>query len=145
MKSIAEKLGDETVRIERIILLAGAITDGAFSDDLNSFFDDEDEEAIVECLGEIPEYVDIEGHGYSRSDSICEWLYTAKKFGFLVQFATPVMEVTDVNSRTFSWGYYSTKWVYGETIRSVISKGMAWVKSQRRAEDRKAKTKKGGA
>ena len=145
MKALTNKLNEETVRIERIILIAGAITDGALSDDLNEFLDDEDEETITKCLGEIPDYVDIEGHGYSRNDSVSEWLFQTGKLGFLVQFATPVMEPTSHNSRSFSWGHYRLKWVYAETIEEAITSGMKWVTSCRRAEDRKAKAKKGGA
>lgn len=141
MKAI-EKFYEETVRIDRIILVGAAMTDGAFSDDLNEFLDDEDEKTIVECFGEIPEYVDIEGHGYERNDSVSEWLYDAKKTGFLIQIATPVMEKHG-SSRSFSWGYYSTKWVYAETLDGAIEQGMKWVKDRRRAEDRKEK--KGGS
>lgn len=143
MKALAEKLWEETVRIERIILIAGAMTDGAFSDDLNEFLDDEDEKTIEECLGRIPDWVDIDGHGYSRNDSVCEWLSDQKKLGFLVKFATPVMEKRGGGSRSFSWGYYSTKWIYAETLDEAVTKGMVWVKKRRQAEDRKAK--KGGA
>ena len=143
MKSLREQLDQETVRIDRIILLAGAMTDGAFSDDLNEFLDDEDEKTIEECFGKIPEWVDIDAHGYMRNDSISEWLYGEGKLGFLIQFATPVMEKTGKNSRSFSWGYYGTQWIYAETFEEAIAGGMKWVKSRRRAEDRKAK--KGGA
>lgn len=143
MKVLAEKLWEETVRIERIVLIAGAMTDGAFSDDLNEFLDDEDESTIEECLGRIPDWVDIESHGYSRNDSVSEWLSDEKKLGFLVKFATPVMEKTGVGSRSFSWGYYSTKWIYAETLDEAFNAGMKWVKQRRKAEDSKAK--KGGA
>lgn len=139
MKALAEKLLNESVRIERIILLAGAMTDGAFSDDINEFLDDEDESTIEECLGRIPDWVDIEAHGFSRNDSVSEWLIEQKKLGFLVKFATPVMEKTGRGLSTFSWGYYSTKWVYAETLDDAIANGMKWVKQRRSAEDRKAK------
>lgn len=145
MKQLMEKLREETVRIQRIILLGGATTDGAFSDDLNEFLDDEDEKTIEACLGKIPDYVDIEAHGYARNDSISEWLYDAGKLGFLVQFATPVMEPTGENSRSFSWGHYSIKWIYAETLDAAIDSGLKWVKGCRRTEDRKAKAKKSGA
>lgn len=143
MKQLAEKMWEETARIERIIFLAGAMTDGAFSDDLDEFLDGEDEKTIKECLGKIPDYVDLEARSYERNDSVSEWLACAGKTGFLVQFATPVMTPHSGGSMSFSWGYYNTKWLYAETIDEAIEKGMKWVKERRRAEDKKAK--KGGA
>ena len=110
MKALLTKLYDETVRIERTILIAGAIGSGdAFPEDLNDFFDDNDDKTISRCLG-----------------------------------ATPVMTPTGKNSRSYSWGYYSTTWIYAETIEDAVNKGLKWVKERRRAEDRKAKAKNGG-
>lgn len=144
MKKLAQKLFDESARIDRTILIAGSMTDGAFSDDFNEFLDDEDESTIEECLGEIPDGVDIEGHGYSRNDSVCEWLTDKEKLGFLVKFATPVMEFNlKTGHRTFSWGYYSTKWIYAETLDDAIGAGLEWVTKRREAEEHKAK--EGGA
>ena len=146
MKDILYKLAEATARIERVILIAGAIADeSAFSDDIDDFFDDEDEEDIEKCLGKIPDWVDLDGRGYERSESIYEWLTTSGRLGFLVKFATPVMTPTGSNSRSFSWGYYSTTWVYADTFEAAIDKGMKWVETRRRAEEKKAKAKKEGA
>lgn len=144
MKAILEKLWDETARVERVIFLAGALGAGdSFPDDLEEFFEDEDEKDIEKCLGKIPDYVDFESGRYQLADTVFEWLRDAGKLGYLVQFATPVMTPTDAYSRTYSWGHYSTTWVYGESIEEAIDLGMKWVKDRRRAEDRKAKAKKG--
>lgn len=143
MKTILSKLYDETARIERTILIAGSICCGdAFPEDLNDFFEEEDEKTIAGCLGEIPDYVDLFAPNYERQDAIYEWLRDAGKLGFLVQFATPVMTPTGKNSRSFSWGYYSTTWIYAETIDDAVNQGLKWVAKRRRDEDRKAK--KGG-
>ena len=145
MKALLTKLYDETVRIERTILIAGAIGSGdAFPEVLNDFFDDNDDKTIRRCLGAIPEYVDLEARGYERTDAIFEWLRDSGKLGFLVQFATPVMTPTGKNSRSYSWGYYNTTWIYAETIEDAVDKGLKWVTNRRRGEDRKAKAKNGG-
>lgn len=146
MKTILEKLWDETARIDRIILIAGAIAAGdVHSSDLNDFFDDEDDETIEEALGPLPEYVDLNVRGFERADNILEWLRDSGKLGFLIQFATPVMTPTSATSRSFSWGYYNTKWIYADTLDEAIDAGLKWVAGRRAAEDKKAKLKKGGA
>lgn len=137
MNSIIEKLYDANARIERVIFLAGALAgQDAFADDLNEFFDDEDVETIEECLGGIPTWVDLGASRWERSDDIYEWLTAAGKLGFLVQFATPVMTKRTEFARSFSWGYYKTKWFYAETIDEAIAKGLAWIEECRAAEDR---------
>lgn len=140
MKSILEKLNDAVARIERVIYLAGAMaaTD-AFSDDLDDFLD-EDEETIINCLGDIPDWVDLDGRSFERANSVFEWLDHAGKFGFLVNFATPVMTPLGKGSSSFSWGYYNTKWIYGDSIEDVVNKGLAWVEERRAREDAKAET-----
>lgn len=146
MKALLEKMYDATCRIEKTIFLAGAMgaTDN-FASDLDDFFDDEDIENIEKCLGKIPDWVDLDGRGYERAEGIFEWLRDSGKFGFLVNFATPVMTPTGKNSRSFSWGYYNTTWIYAETIEKAVDQGLAWVKTRRKAEDSKAKKLKGGA
>ena len=145
MKAIFKKLWDETARVERVIFLAGALAAGdAMPDDLDEFFDDEDVETIGKCLGSVPEWIDLDAYGHGRAESIFEWLHDGGKLGFLVKFATPVMTPTGENSRSFSWGYYSTTWVYAETLDDAIDKGLAWVNDRRLGEDAKA-AKEGGA
>lgn len=145
MKAIMEKLYDATARIERVVFIAGALaTADTCTDDLDEFLDHEDNEVIEKCLGEIPDWVDIDGRGMDRAESVFEWLHDSGKLGFLVQFATPVMEPHG-NSRSFSWGYYNTQWIYADTIEDAVDKGLAWVETRRASEDAKATTKKGGA
>ena len=144
MRDIIEKLDEANARIERIIFIAGAMASGyALSDDLNEFLDDEDEVTIEICLGAIPDYVDLDGRRSGRGDGIFEWLTAAGKLGFLVKFATPVMEPSGKESCSFSWGYYHIGWIYADTIEQAISGGLCWVEQQHRA-DAEPKTKKGG-
>lgn len=138
MNETLEKLYDATVRIERIIYLAGAMaaTD-AFSDDLNDFLDEEDD-VITKCLGGIPEWVDLTARNSERADWVWEWLRGAGKFGFLVRFATPVMKPVSKGARSYSWGYYNTEWVYAESVDEAVEKGLAWAEVMRADEDAKS-------
>ncbi len=143
MTAILEKLFVASARIERVIFIAGAIAaGGVHSDDLDEFFDEEDEVDIEAVFGPIPEWIDIDSGGYQRADDIFEWLRDTGKLGFLVNFATPVMEKSGENSRSFSWGYYSTKWIYAESMEEAVDKGLAWVAARRIEEDKKFEKKR---
>jgi hypothetical protein len=129
-----EKLFNETARIEEVIYLAGAISQvDCFPDRLRRFLEGEFE-AIDEALGEMPEYCDLEADRNLMCEMFFDWMRDTNRFGYLVQFATPVMRPTGKNSAMFSWGHYTTTWVYGDTIAEAVRKGMKWVKAQRKLE-----------
>ena len=47
MKEIIDRLGEENARVERVILLAGALaSEDAIPSDMDDFLDDEDDETI---------------------------------------------------------------------------------------------------
>jgi len=134
MREILEKLMDASARFEQVIFLPGALAAGdVMSDDLTEFFDYEDVETVESHFGKIPDWVSL-----NDANDICEWLSTCERLGFLVKFATPVMSPSGNGSRSFSWSYYSTKWIYAETIDAAVEKGLAWVKECRASEDAKA-------
>lgn len=146
MLEIMKKLNDATARVERVIFLAGALaTSGTCTRDLDDYLDDQADEDIEKCFGKIPDWVYIDGCGMDRAESVFEWLRDSGKLGFLVQFATPIMEPVSKDCRSFSWGYYNTQWIYGDTIEAAVEKGLAWVETRRAAEDAKADEEKGGA
>lgn len=132
MKVLSKRFYDENARIEELVLLAGAIGDWHLLDAVENFFE-EDFKDIESCLGELPEYVkdDIESNEH---DSLVEWLIDNGKLGFLLKMATPIMEQCG-NGASFSWGYYTTKWVYGDTLDSAIEAGFSWVAEQRKKEN----------
>lgn len=140
MNEIFEKLSDESARVDRVIFLAGALTNvDSMPDDIENFFDEEDAETIEKCLGEAPDWVD-----FDDTDSVAEWLIQSAKLGFLVQFATPVMKVISEGCYSFSWGLYNTTWIYAETIDEAVDKGLEWVRERRASEAANA-AKEGGA
>lgn len=67
-------------------------------------------------------------------------------YGYLVQYATPVFTPRrdsggEWNGGSFSWGYYSTQWFYGETLEETVSKALSWAEACRAAEITKAEAK----
>lgn len=74
-------------------------------------------------------------------DALGDTLYWAGLLGLAVQFATPVMTKTGKASYTFSWGYYSTTWVYADSYEDAWKLGLAWAE-QCRKEAKKAPPKR---
>lgn len=137
MKEIIDRLGEENARVERVILLAGALaSEDAIPSDLDDFLDDEDDETIEKCLGRIPDWVSEKS--MDRKIDIAQWLIETGRLGVLIQFATPIMTPLDEGAMSFSWGSYTTTWVYADTINEAIDKGLAWVKECRSNENEEA-------
>ena len=123
----------------RQLLRRALASEDAIPSDLDDFLDDEDDETIEKCLGEIPDWVSKEG--IDRNLDIAQWLIEAGRLGVLVQFATPVMTPLGEGATSFSWGFYTTTWVYADTIDEAIRKGLAWVKECRSKENEEAAEK----
>lgn len=137
-KQMMEKLYNATLVTDRIIFLAGAATGDVFPVDLEEFFNEEDDETIEKCLGKIPEWVNLDANGYELAESINSWLNNVDKFGYLVRFTTPVMTPHKGGSRSYSWGYRNSIWLYAETMDDALAQGLAWANEIRAYEDKKA-------
>lgn len=135
MKKLLKRFDEETARIEKMILVAGAIYDDwSLQEELREFFEEEDFETIEGAFGQLPVFVrdDIEQENF---EALIEWLIGQSKLGFLIRFATPVKEplASGCGSR-YSWGYLRTHWVYGDTLDQALENGFVWVSKQRDAE-----------
>lgn len=136
LTALRSRFKDATARIEESICIATAMTDdGALADRLESILT---EGANLECLG-MPGWVssELEAGGRNCTDAFFEWATEVEKFGWLVQFASPVMTQHKTGA-TFSWGYYRTKWVYADTFAQAIEAGLTWVAQMREHERRTA-------
>ncbi len=140
MKKLCQRFYDEAARIEEMVLLAGVLADESLPDTVRDFFEDEEFETIEECFGKLPEHVkeDLEA---GDKEALPAWLMDSGKYGFLLKVATPIMTPTGKNSASYSWGYYTTKWVYGDTLDVALEAGFAFVAGQRKKEKAKAKKK----
>jgi hypothetical protein len=135
-----ETLFDNTIRFERVIYMAGALAQAySLPDDLRDFFGDEDDKTIRECFPGFPQILTGDEDDDVHIEFAAEWLIDNYRMGYLVQVATPVMKHHKKSGASYSWGYYSTQWVYGHTMSEVVYKAVQWAKGQRESEKEKAK------
>ncbi len=123
---IANALGEMTVRIESIILLAGIDDPGCLSGfgEAQRFKDDFDDHVMATLLPDLPFLSE------PRDDDDGSFYYQFHdhgKWGFLIRVAHPVMEFTKgVGGASFTWGSCYTTWFYGESIEEILPKAEAW-------------------
>lgn len=141
MIALQNKLFDATLRIDKVIVLAGALSDpDSPCGELDEFIDYEgDTETLQRLFPNIPRRI-LNEDGDALVELVCEWLSESGSLGYLVQFATPVMKRITKTAWSFSWGSFYTRWEYAETFEAVVEKGLAWA-----AEMRAKEKKKGGA
>ena len=136
-KEISEKLANAIARIECLLHLGGMANDtDQVPDYLGEMLDEQGEEELKVIFPGIPDWVIESLAEYDRSDFV-EWLHRNNKLGFLVQFATPVMQGGE-RCRTYSWGHYNTCWIYAETLAEAVEHGLKWVAERRAKEALKA-------
>jgi hypothetical protein len=134
MKELSDKFNDEAARIDNILFIAGMLGDGfSMQDALREFLEDEDVEVLESCFGPLPDHVKASIEDVDAL-TIADWLIETGKLGFLVNIATPAMEPTGEGSSSFSWAFYVSQWVYGDTIEAALEAGFAWVEKQRTKE-----------
>jgi hypothetical protein len=147
MRNLQTTLANATLRMDKVIVLAGALTDPECPcNELSEFLECEDEETLRQLFPTAPN--DLFDEGASNSEltwQFCEWLSDSGTLGVLVQFATPVMRRTSRKFVSFSWGYYYAEWVYAETFKDAVEKGLSWAAKKRAQEDRDPAHGKGGA
>lgn len=135
-KELFERFDEATARLEQVICIAGAISAcDAISDPLSELLD-EDDDTLQKCFGELPDWLTDELGTRDAGGAFAEWALRENKLGFVVQIATPVMEHHG-DSSSFSWGYYRTAWVYGDTFDDAVNAGLAWVADERKKEKSK--------
>lgn len=132
MEKICERFYEATARIEKQFFLAGVLANDELPDDFEDFLCDEDWDVLEACFGHIPQRVKDEAED-NHDAALPDWLRESRKLGIVLQMATPVM-IPKGNGTSYSWGYYTTKWVYGETMAKALEAGFAWVKKQREKE-----------
>ena len=135
-RRIAQRFYNETAAIEEIQLLSSFSDRGRIPYELFDFLINCDRDDFNTLF---PEFDDDDDLWMSFRDAAAtkcgfpEWFYEAGFYGFMVKFATPIM-----NCGTYSWGMYVTQWVYGDTVDEAMERGFKWVASQREAEAKKA-------
>lgn len=133
-----ERFENNECRIEKILYLAGMVCDCGTSSAIDDFVDAmcDDVKSMERIFGKTTDALDSILDD-NDTQAFADWLFEQGKLGVIVQFATPVMEI----GKSHTWGYYTTSWLYGETLEEAIENGFKWVESQRENESKKAAKK----
>lgn len=139
MKAYYERLSEATVRMEQMVLLAGMLSDGDSLPGVMSELLDEDPDVQKRCFPDMPDEISSLNEADEFKEAFMHWAWSSNKWGFVVQFARPVMRWDKAGtSADFSWGYYNTAWLYGDSIEEVVDRGLAWAKELEDEEKAKA-------
>lgn len=124
------EFGDHTLRLNKIIYIATAMVDYELPEDLEQVLSDETIDVLAKLFG-----IDESVFGPEpNTEYVTQILIDYRKFGFLVQAATPVRKYVTEHSWRGGWGGYYTKWLYAETLEEVMAMAMEWGK-ERHASD----------
>lgn len=140
-RRIANRFYNETAAIEQIQFIASFADRGKIPDDLYEFLMDCTRDDFNMLFPDFDDEDDMwayftssaENSGGIAQEMLCEWFFENGFYGYMVKFATPVMD-----DGTYSWGVYRTQWVYGDTVDEAFERGFKWVASQREAESKKS-------
>ncbi len=118
---IASQFYDKSIRAEVVLHLPTMCFDPeAWSDCASEAFA-QDADQISTVLG-IPELAEE-----LQNWEISEWLTTGKRFGFLIQFATPQPEFSAAGEPiSASWGWMRTTWIYADTYDEACLLAIQW-------------------
>lgn len=127
-KTLCEQLNEAPARIEMILHIGGMGADEySLAEALDDFIADDTDE-LLDLFSAIPESVreDLDDRD-ARGPAFMDWALQNDVLGFLIQMATPIRRNQTSSGFSYSWGYYQTKWVYGDTIEEAVKNGLAWV------------------
>lgn len=122
MEKLKNQMIEDNVRCEKIFHLGIMTAQDRLPDDLKEAFDSD--WAQIHKTLKLRYKVDIDADEWQ----MVEALEVDQKNGFLVQFATPCPRFFDSDSFSFSWGFYTCKWFYAETMEEVTQKGIKWAR-----------------
>jgi hypothetical protein len=142
LPELHEELFDLTIRIDKIILLAVAINEDSMSEDLQEILEEEDYELLEKLFGLPAGKAHVES--WDAKD-IREWLVHHRKFGFLIELATPARKYFTANSWSSSWGNYAINWIYADTLEEAIDLAKQWAEAYHLKALEKFKAKGGAA
>lgn len=139
---ISERLFDETVRVEHIIWIPGAVADpeatpDAFREEFVEWLVDGHSSELVAALPSL-KYVVENSEDMQAGDVAERLIYTP---GFLVQLATPVREFHGGDTSSFSWGYYRTGWIYVASEAELEPEIIKWAQAEVDRQKAKAAAK----
>ena len=137
-QQVSSRLFDETVRVESIIWIPGAVADPESTPEAfrEGFVEDIIDGNSSELLASLPRLKRIlKDEDFADTVEIADALLFTP--GFLVKLATPIRDFHDGNISSFSWGFYRTGWIYVETEAGLEPAILDWVRTE--VERQKAK------
>lgn len=135
-ETVFETLEENTLRVESIIWIGGMQNAGSLASALSDLFDTMEWDEVSALFPKVPKEIDDD---YS-SERLCEWLSYTGHTGYLVRYGTPVMKHRPNLGSSYSWGYYNTKWIYGESVEQTLAEAVAWAEQRREAEKSESNT-----
>lgn len=147
---LLEQADDLTIRVEKMTHIGMNLCAEPMGDVIDDFLGEVDEHIardLEPAMPGITQLVDGDADG-DRQDIFMEMVTRHALYGFLVEVSTPAMcpHLKDDGSSTsasFSWGSYTSRWFYGETMQQVMAQVKPWVEGLRAEEIAEEKQKKG--
>lgn len=121
MNEIREAFFDNAIRAEVVLHLGTQCWDNSAWPEAAKEAFEYDQESVWKAIG-----IEPPADGEEETWAIEEHLRNHKIFGFLVKFATPIPDDIALNSYSFSWGYYTTEWIYADTYKAACEKAVTW-------------------
>ena len=118
-----ERLEQANVRIEKLIWLPGAVAAMTIPEDLKDAIVDDlydgDNAQVISKIPSLEPFLTCDDE--PEDDYLLEALYPVS--GFMAQLARPVPTSFsgDGEGYSFSWGYYSTKWVHADDLEELTA------------------------
>jgi hypothetical protein len=134
-----QALRDNIIRVERIVMLDAMLGDQLYPAQALEHLMQEPTDTLLSLFPAMPDWlrkaltdnVDFE-------EAFVDWINQAGLAGFVVQFATPAMKWDPSGeSSTYTWGHYTTRWFYADSIDGAISMALGWVGAISQAEKSK--------
>jgi hypothetical protein len=118
LRQIISEFFDHSIRAESVLHLGTMCMDDAWPSIASDAFEFDCEE-VWQAIG-------IADPESDETEELSEYLRDSRKFGFLIQFATPVPQQFYENGHSFSWSSYTTKWIYDEVFSEACRKAIEW-------------------
>jgi len=118
-------LWEAHVTIDRLIWIAGALTD-IESSDLAQFWEDTD-------FDRVPPELKVDTHEAWDNSVFAEHLSDSGIFGLLANVSTPIPRKNgDGTCSIGTWSSRYTHWIYAETLEELRTKAIAWAGAARK-------------
>ena len=123
-EEFATRLTDSTVRIHSLYWLAACNDGETLPEQIVEEFAEDD--CWCEAFSE-----DLPG-GIESEAELADLLFDRRLFGFLAKVETPFpISASSHTSFTFSWGMFTSTWVYSETLEELAQKATEWAEGWR--------------